>query len=124
MEVNIDIEFESNLPPASFPSNSCIALRVEDISIVDAPSQLLGEIKIPVENLDPKQPLTFKLFSDKPDEDATDVAAAATLHLGHCSGQLKTGDYITDTNYVLNITEKTKSVHDIRILLKKFGKLI
>ena len=121
MEVNVEIQFENGTRPR-FSSASCVVIRVEDISRQDVSSKLLIEQLFPVAEVRPGAPIKFKVLSDKPDKDATDVSVSATLHFGHCTRRLRDGDYFTDTNYFLNISNPAKSVHDIKIFMLKFGK--
>ena len=109
-------------PPSQFASDSCIKIRVEDISLADAPSKLLGQSTIPLKQLNAIKPLKFKVFSNYSSPNATSVAVAATLHLGHCSRSIKIGDYITDKNHLLNISGDLSVVHNIKIPLKQYRK--
>ena len=120
MEVNIEIEFKDTPQPTKFATNSCIALRVKDISLADAPSKLLGESILPIGNWQPEQPLRFKVTSHQPEQNAT-VSVSAQLYLGRCHGPVRENDYLTDTNHLLHTSSPRTLTQNIKIPLIKYG---
>lgn len=93
------------------PPPSCLRIKLADVSLQDAPSVSIKEIKIDVSNEDVGTEYEYELESKKPIAWWKDYAISATLNKGWCKADgekksIKEGGYWTDTNFRVDITEE------------------
>ncbi len=112
--------------PSDLSSDSCLIIEVRDTSLQDVSSLSLGGKEIPFDSNLKSFPYKYTITSLKPDKNAVEVTVSATLHVNHCSRSIKSGDYITDTMFTLNLTDPTKSAYNVDVHLVEYviGELI
>ncbi|XP_066929219.1 uncharacterized protein [Clytia hemisphaerica] len=119
-----EIEFKKEL--GVLPNGSCIKLRLEDISIADGSSFLVGERKFDLSGVEIKTTYQYKFTVPKPiEEDLHEFfAISAVLNKGWCSEGMgfEEGDLYTDTNFMVSLTNETDRYDDNEMFLKEHVK--
>lgn len=94
--------------PDSLPPNSHLLVKFEDVSMMDAPSVLLGKTMVDLSSYDKEKNLKYEIKSKKPDLGGS-YSISATLNMGWKANKdawIKQGDYMTDTHYDVKIEDK------------------
>ena len=109
-------------PTGRLPFPSCLRIKLADVSLQGAPSVSIKEIKIDVSNTDVGTEYQYILETKKPIAWWKDYAISAMLNKGWCKADgekksIKKGDYWTDTNFRVDITEEREEyLKDISVV--------
>jgi len=110
MKIRGTITFQREL--GILPLDSCLKVRVEDVSMMDVSSFLVKEQTFNMSLVEVRKTLTFNYTSPKPIEDDLhdQYAISANLHLGWCpENGLRERDWMTDTMFYVELENKTDS---------------
>ena len=80
ISIHGELIFEG-VAPDSFPPNSHLQVKFEDVSMMDAPSVLLGKTVVDLSSYDKTENLKYEVKSKKPDLDGS-YSVSATLNVG------------------------------------------
>lgn len=107
ISIHGELIFEEGAPD-SLPPNSHLRVKFEDVSMMDAPSVLLGETMVDLSSYDKAKNLKYEIKSKRPGLGGS-YSVSATLNVGWKANKeawIKPGDYMTDTHYGVRIEDK------------------
>lgn len=104
------------------PSPSCLYVTLADVSLMDAPSTVIGTQRFNVSNFDTSNMFQYEMAFKKPAESQLlrRYSVSARIHLGRCPEKLqviKRGEFITDTHFGVSLSrDKDSYDKDFKII--------
>lgn len=103
--VHGDVMFD--VAPQSLPPNSLLKVKLEDVSLMDVASVILGETVVDLSNYSKTKNLNYSIKSNKPNVHGR-CGVSAVLNVGWKADEhswIKAGDFFTDTSYPVIIKQ-------------------
>lgn len=96
-----------DVAPQSLPPNSLLKVKVEDVSLMDVASVILGETLVDLSNYSKAKNLDYSIKCKKPSVHGR-YGVSAVLNVGWRADEhswIKRGDFFTDTSYPVIIKQ-------------------
>lgn len=123
MEIAGEVKFSSGSSPDVLPANSYLTVKFQDVSLMDAPSVLIGESVVDVTNIYKKgEPLLYSIKCPKPSPIHMDYSVSAVLNVGwkaDGNSWIRKGDYLNDTSHHVEL-EDGKDFYRVDIEVVKY----
>ena len=123
MEIAGEVKFSSSSSPDVLPANSYLTVKFQDVSLMDAPSVLIGESVVDVTNIYKKgEPLLYSIKCPKPSPIHMDYSVSAVLNVGwkaDGNSWIRKGDYLNDTSHHVEL-EDGKDFYRVDIEVVKY----
>lgn len=120
MKVTGEVHFPKGKEPDSLPSPSFLEVTFEDVSLMDAPANVLGRQEIDLKDYKKGDKITYSIEVEKPSELHSFYDVSAILNVGWKQTKdawIRKGDYHTDTSFSVKLEEKTgKYERDIELV--------
>ena len=113
--------FEGSAPDR-LPANSYLKVKLEDVSLMDASSVLLGETVVDLSSYNKATNLKFEIKCRRPDPHGS-YSLSAVLNMGWQADEnswIKQGDFHTDTHHDVKI-ENGKSEYKKDVTLVRYN---
>lgn len=116
-----ELMFERSAPER-LPANSYLKVKLEDVSLMDASSVLLGETVVDLSSYNKATNLKFEIKCRRPDPHGS-YSLSAVLNMGWQADEnswIKQGDFHTDTHHDVKI-ENGKSEYEKDVTLVRYN---